>query len=64
MGVTSDINYGLTKRSNSKFPAFFIYNPVGSRPHECNNKQTKKLILFLNFACNTDLGPKDWLRDQ
>ena len=26
--------------------------------HECDNKQTKKLILPLKFAWNTDLGPK------
>ena len=32
--------------------------PVGPRSHECDNKQTKKMISLLRFACNTDLGPK------
>ena len=32
--------------------------PVGPRSHECGNKEPKKWISSLNFACNTELGPK------
>lgn len=32
---------------------------VGPRSHECENKQAKNNILFVNFACNSDLVTKE-----
>ena len=32
---------------------------MGPRSNECDTKQARD-----GFACNTDLGPKNWLHDQ
>ena len=32
---------------------------MGYRPHKCDNKETKKVILSLKFACDTDLELKN-----
>ena len=32
--------------------------PVGPTSHECDSKQTEKLIILLKFACHIGLGPK------
>ena len=40
--------------------------PEGARYHECDNETMSKhkMILLLKFACNTDLGLKNWLHDK